>query len=75
MPYYEVGEIVDIPNLGKRVRIAAHYDYERARNRCPICKDDAAGVPWCGWFSCDFNCPLVALVETGECFMPVDWKT
>lgn len=71
----EIGQIVDIPGLGKRVRVEGYYDYKNASTRCPNCKDDAAGVPWGGWFSCDYACSLVALIETGECFMPVSALT
>lgn len=34
---------------------------------CPGC--GGLGQPWAGWFTCG-ECPLLAVVEDGRCFMP-----
>ena len=51
-----------------------HYDYAQARARCPGC--GGVGVPWNGWFSCEGGdgCRLIAVVEGGRCFKPVEVK-
>lgn len=68
----EPGELVTIPGLGVRRRIAAKYDHAGARCRCPRC--GGVGFVWRGWFACDGPpiCRCVALVETGEAFEPLE---
>tara|TARA_Y100000310_G_scaffold121883_1_gene120584 strand:- start:147 stop:371 length:225 start_codon:yes stop_codon:yes gene_type:complete len=66
----DVGEIVDIPNLGKRVKIAEKYDYQEDKCVCPNCRGIGI-IPWNGWGTCQC-CPCVALIETGDAFMPVN---
>lgn len=72
--FAQAGEIVDIPELGKRRRAPDDIRYRYAENaaRCPNC--GGFGVPWGGWFSCDGggdkpHCLAVALVSTGEVFL------
>lgn len=64
---------IEIPKAPRNpyIEIAAKYDYVNAPTRCPNCGRDAAGVPWRGWFACDF-CDCIALVETGESFVPLE---
>ena len=73
--YRNPGDIVEIPKLGgqwQRMQDDIRYIYvPGTRTRCPICLDDAAGVPWSGWFTCDSRGCCVALVETGEVFVRV----
>jgi hypothetical protein len=66
--YREVGEVVKFSgHPAQFVRVAARYDYDEDRARCPIC--GGIGLPWLGWFTCDEN-PIehVGIVETGEMF-------
>jgi hypothetical protein len=62
------GDIVNIPGAPggeRRVLLAARYDYQAQRTKCPAC--GGLGVPWKGWFTCD-DCLAVALVSDGRCF-------
>jgi hypothetical protein len=59
---------VDIPGLGKRVKVpGVLYRYDLDKCMCPVC--GGLGAPWHGYFSCE-ECPAVALVESGEVFLP-----
>ena len=74
--YRAAGDIIEIPGLaGKWRRMPDNVRYVYApgsMNRCPVCHDSAAGVPWGRWFVCDYRqCCCVALVNTGEVFMPL----
>ena len=62
----KVGELVEIPDLGPRIKVAQVYSYDEDPSRCPVC--NGLGFPWGGWFSCD-DCSAVALVKTGETFI------
>jgi hypothetical protein len=64
-----LGEIVEIAGLGMMVCVFGQYDYEADKCHCPVCQ--GIGYPWGGWFRCDV-CPAIALVSSGECFMPVE---
>lgn len=73
--YCRAGDVVDIPKLAgkwQRQPDSVRYAYATARTACPVCGEAAAGVPWHGWFVCDYRdrC-CVALVGTGEVFLPV----
>ena len=58
-----------IPGLGKRTKHpTAKYIYDDSSCDCPVC--GGLGTPWMGWFSCD-ECPAVALVSSGEVFVPL----
>lgn len=74
--YCRADDIISIGNLdGLWRRLPDHVRYEYVagkRTTCPVCKDDAAGIPWGGWFSCDFKGCCVALVNTGEVFVRAD---
>ena len=54
---------------GWYIEVLARYDYATAPGRCPVC--GGVGLPWAGWFSCDGRCHGVALVATGQMFVPV----
>lgn len=72
--YCKTGETVTIPKLpGNWMRLPddIRYDYKNKMCTCPVCKDDAAGVPWNGWFTCESHGCCVALVDTGEVFVSV----
>ena len=49
--------------------VTARYDYVTAPDRCPVC----GGVGWVGhgWFTCDGACHAVAVVNTGQVFVPL----
>ena len=36
---------------------------------CPVC--GGVGFPWGGWFHCDGTCHAIAVVSTGQVFVPV----
>lgn len=62
-------EVFNIPGLGKRHKHpTARYTYAEAKSKCGAC--GGLGIPWGGWFSCE-ECPAVALVSTGEVFIPI----
>lgn len=72
------GDVVEIPGLGSRVVASetVRYDYAADSTRCPAC--GGMGLPWGGWFSCDnwrTTCGAVALVSTGQVFLPQRGKT
>lgn len=72
--YRAAGDIVEIgklPGKWRRMPDDIGYDYKNARTKCPICLEPTAGTPWAGWFSCDHKGCCVALVNTGEVFVPV----
>lgn len=67
----EAGAIVDIPNLGKRLRAPDDMRYRYPAGKCPSC--GGVGIPWRGWFNCDgpADCDAKAWIATGEVFLPV----
>ena len=68
----KLGEILEIQGLSgkwRRMPDKIRYSYAEAKTRCPVCRDEAGGVPWAGWFSCDSRGCCVALVDTGEVFV------
>lgn len=73
--YCNAGDIVhlDTPIGNRFVRVAdsIRYDYEKAATRCPVCKHMAGGMPWGGWFLCEYRACCVARVDTGEVFVPM----
>jgi len=72
--YRQSGDIIEIPKLSgkwRRMPDEIRYDYKGASTKCPVCLEPAAGNAWAGWFSCDYKGCCVALVDTGEVFMPV----
>jgi hypothetical protein len=46
-----------------------HYDYATDHTHCPIC--GGAGWVWRNWFSCDGTCGAIAVVTTGQVFLPI----
>jgi len=73
--YRADGEIVEISGLSgewKRMPDDIRYVYAAgSMTCCPICQEAAAGVPWGGCFICDKRGCCVALVDTGEVFVPL----
>jgi hypothetical protein len=65
-----VTEPVTIPKApyNPYVPIMRRYDYAHLPTTCPACGQ--LGTPWGGWFSCE-DCRCIALVESGEAFVPV----
>jgi hypothetical protein len=75
--YRTAGEIVEIPKLAGRWRRMpddVRYVYAPgSMTYCPVCHEQAAGVPWAGWFVCDYRQKCcIALVNTGEVFVPAE---
>ena len=48
----------------------ARYDYA-TQCACPVC-GGAGG--WAGWFHCDGTCHALAVVNTGQVFVPVSCR-
>lgn len=76
--FHKPGDVVEIKNSPSKtpyVRLSdeIRYDYENAQLRCPVCEVDPSMVPWRGWFDCGF-CSVIALVKTGEVFIPIPAK-
>ena len=67
-----IGEILGMLGKWRRMLDEIRYQYGIGKNtRCPVCLERAAGVSWAGWFACDRKGCCVALVDTGEVFLPV----
>lgn len=66
-------EITPVNRYGKKLppkkywRTTVKYDYEETKCHCPVC--GGLGVPWRRWFTCE-DCQAIALIETGETFIP-----
>ena len=70
----KVGDRININKLGLREKVAARYDYDINKCRCPVC--GGLGITWQSWFSCENpDCLAVALVKTGEVLIPVKEET
>lgn len=62
-------EAIHIDGLpGTWVPVVPRYDYVQDPAHCPIC--GGVGVVWHGWFTCDGTCHAVAVVTTGQVFLP-----
>jgi hypothetical protein len=65
-----IGEIPGLTGQWRRMPDEMRYRYGAGENTtCPLCLREAAGVPWGGWFTCDYKGCCVALVDTGEVFI------
>jgi hypothetical protein len=66
-----VSEPIAIPHAPWALwqEMLAHYDYAQDPLHCPIC--GGVGWVWRGWFSCDGRCHSIALVATGQVYLPI----
>lgn len=76
--YREPGQMVNIPGMkGKFIRQPDSIRYRQGEKGktnliCPCC--GGMGIPLKGWYSCEDpgnECGAVALIETGEVFLPM----
>mgnify|MGYP001608710521 FL=1 len=61
-------QIPGLPNAWWQ-ETTARYDYATDPSLCPVC--GGVGLPWAGWFHCDGTCHAIAIIRTGQVFVPV----
>jgi hypothetical protein len=49
--------------------VTQRYDYTTHGVHCPVCGE--VGWRWHGWYTCDGTCHAVAVIATGQVFVPV----